>query len=379
MKRFGRTVVCWLCLVLAGCGGGAQRSAPTAAGRRVALQYATGFAIELRADCKIVTVRNAWKGNAERRYVVVKRGAAAPTDVGEAAVVETPLERCAAESTTHLSLLDRLGVLDRLAGFPDRKTVCNPTVRERMETGAIVALGTSRAATAERLAGLKARAMFVSDFEGEAAASDETFARLGVAVVRTAEFAEEHPLGRLEWIKFFAAFFDEDEKAALKFAAQAEAYERLAAELRSVEKKPTVMVNAPYRGVWHVPGGKTYLARLIADAGGRYLWADVDSTASLPLQFEAVLAKAADADVWLHPGLWKSRAEAVAEDDRNRHFRPWKEGRLFNNNLRVSPDGALAYWEEGLARPEELLRDLAVVFHPERSGKAELLWHRKLP
>ena len=54
-----------------------------------------------------------------------------------------------------------------------------------------------------------------------------------------------------------------------------------------------------YQGVWYLPGGASYQAKIIEDAGGKYIWADDKSAGSLNLSYEEVLAKAHNADIWL--------------------------------------------------------------------------------
>ena len=44
-----------------------------------------------------------------------------------------------------------------------------------------------------------------------------------------------------------------------------------------------------FRGTWYVPGGRSYMASLYADAGARYFYAGDSHTGSLPLSFESVL------------------------------------------------------------------------------------------
>ena len=51
--------------------------------------------------------------------------------------------------------------------------------------------------------------------------------------------------------------------------------------------------------VWYVPGGKSTLGQLMADANGSYPWGDDTHSGSVALPFESVLEKAGDADTWL--------------------------------------------------------------------------------
>ena len=366
--------------LLLGCGRAPDASPPVSpTGGQVPLQFAKGFRIEKRGSVRVVTVSNSWKPGTERRYVLVPKGASVPPEFAASEIVRTPIGRFAAMSTTHLSAFDELGRLGDLVGFSDVKYVNNPKVREGFASGRIAAIGSGGSSSTERIASLGCEVLFASDFSEDAPERADVLRRLGVQVVSVAEFGEDHPLGRAEWIRFFAAFFDEDEKATRLFQLQAREYERLSKLAAKTTRRPTVLLNAPFGGAWHVPGGKSHAARLLADAGADYLWKDVDSAGSLPLQFEAVFAKGAEADFWLNPGQWNSLSAAKAEDGRYARFAPFRKGNVFNSNLQKSPDGGTDYWETGVNHPERVLADLIAIFHPESLPDHRMNWYRKLP
>jgi iron complex transport system substrate-binding protein len=381
----GRTTLIAM-LFLAGCGGQPNSTAPNVASiqppleTEVRLHYARSFRMFKRDPYRIITVVNSWKDSTEpTRYVLVPRGEIPPPDAKASEIIYTPVEKFAALSTTHLSAFDELGRLDGLVGFAGKERVVNPRVLERFNKGAIKTIGSGGGALQERIAAVGCDVLFASDFSEDAPAKADVLRRLGVQVVSAAEFSEEHPLGRAEWIRFFAAFFNEDEKAARLFQAQVDEYKRLSALAAKVSHRPTVMLNAPFGGSWHVPAGRSHAALLIEAAGGKYLWDDVQSSKSLSLQFEAVLAKAADADYWLNPGQWSSLEAMSKEDDRYRRFAPFRNGRVYNNDLKKSPDGGVDYWETGVNHPERVLADLIAIFHPELLPNHKMNWYRKLP
>lgn len=127
-----------------------------------------------------------------------------------------------------------------------------------------------------------------------------------------------------------------------------------------------------------MPGGRSYVARFLADAGAAYLWTDDETTGSIPLDFETVFERAADADFWLNPGSWTSRAEAAAADKRYTQFRAYQTGAMYNNNARLNENGGNDYREGGLANPDVVLADLVKIFHPELLPDHELFYYRKL-
>src|SRR5260221_12549445 len=104
---------------------------------------------------------------------------------------------------------------------------------------------------------------------------------------------------------------------------------------RKAAHRTKVMVRAPSGGVWWVPSGRTYVGRMLADAGADYFWASDTTRGSLNLDLEAVLGRAADADVWLNAGEWTDLADAKAKDPRNALFKPLKTGPVHTNDAVV--------------------------------------------
>jgi iron complex transport system substrate-binding protein len=206
--------------------------------------------------------------------------------------------------------------------------------------------------------------------------------RLQQADLRVAinsEYMETTPLGRTEWIKFIAAFFDKEAEADRLFTDTAARYANLAAKTRAVAKRPGVFCGSNYRGTWHMPGGSSYVACFLRDAGAAYLWEDDRSTGSIPLNIEAVLSRARHADFWLKPGVSRSREEMAAEDERYSVFPAFRAGRVYNDNAKMDAGGGNDIWETGVAYPEIVLADLISIFHPEILRNHQRTWYWQLP
>jgi iron complex transport system substrate-binding protein len=197
-------------------------------------------------------------------------------------------------------------------------------------------------------------------------------------VVIDGEYMEPTPLGRAEWVKFLAAFFNKERQAEELFQAAVSSYEEMAARVKQIPDKPTVFLNAPFDGTWWVPGGESYLAAFLRDAGARYLWADIPSQGSQTLDFEAVYELAADADFWLNPGQWNNLNDGLAVDERLSEFRAFQEGNVYNNNASVNKYGGNDYWESGLTRPDVVLADLIKIFHPDLLPEHEFVYYQQL-
>jgi iron complex transport system substrate-binding protein len=121
------------------------------------------------------------------------------------------------------------------------------------------------------------------------------------------------------------------------------------------------------------------VARLLADAGGDYLWGADTTRGSLNLDMEAVLGRASGADFWLNAGDWMDLADARAKDPRNALFKSWQAGRVYTNDAGRCEGGGRDFFETGAARPDWILADLIFILHPELLPGHKLRWYRRLP
>ncbi len=346
------------------------------------LQYAERFAIEYFANYKVVTVHTPWPGAQEAvRYVLVQRGTPAPAGYAGVQRIEVPVQRLAALSTTQLPHLELLNALDALVAVSAIEMVHSPGVNQRFAAGKIAEIGHGAGINLEvvlELATDVVMAVASAQFQYNA---HPVLQQAGVGVAINAEYTEPSLLGRTEWLKFTAAFFNAEALAEKRFAAIAAQYQQYAALVREVPtaQRPTVFGGSVWRDRWHVAGGKSYAAQLVAAAGGAYLWADDDSGGSLPLDYEAVYEKAHAADVWLTMrNEWHSLAEVQAADERYAAFAAFQSGRVYNANARLNAHGGNDYWERGIAEPHIVLADLIKILHPARLPNHVLKFYQKL-
>lgn len=174
-------------------------------------------------------------------------------------------------------------------------------------------------------------------------------------------------------------FFNLEAEGETLFDDIAAQYNELTAMTADLEERPTVFTNTPYDGTWYMPGGNSFVAKLLADAGADYLWSDDESTGSLYLDFETVFERAADADFWVNAGgFWFSLDDALAEDERFEQFAAFQNGNVWSNNLALNEFGGNDYWEGGVANPQLVLADLIAIFHPDLLPDHQFVYYQQL-
>jgi iron complex transport system substrate-binding protein len=203
----------------------------------------------------------------------------------------------------------------------------------------------------------------------------------GVPVVANTEWLEPTALARAEWLKYMALFLNEEGAAQRSFAAMKARYQALRAQATAQpeSQRPLVMTGRSTRGTFVIAGGRSYVAALIADAGGRYAWTDNLASATASVDLEAQIRRAASADVWINGGGWNSLAAMLEDEPRYAEFKSYRLGQVWVYDRPGTPTGGSDYWSRSVTRPDLVLGDLVKMFHPQLALDRAFEWYTKLP
>ncbi len=345
----------------------------------VAPAQQANFQIEQKNGYKILTVSKLWPGaNATRTYVLYPRGSQAPGGVKADLFIQVPVQRVVLYSTTYIPAIEAIGELDTIVGVDNANYVYSPTLRARIGAGKVAETTKNWMPDIERLIALKPDVVFNFGVGNEW----DTFPKMqeaGLPVVLLGDWNEQDPIVRAQWAIFIATFFNKEARAQERVNSIAKAYDTLKTLAAGAPSRPRVLVNGPFQGIWTVSGGQSYMARLIADAGGDYLWADNKESGGLNLSIEAVFERALRADVWLNPVYGANRLSDVRGlDPRFSALPVLKKGQVWTNELRMSPGGGSDYFESAVMNPNLVLEDMIAIFHPELLPEYKFNYYNKL-
>lgn len=378
MKRYFISILLLLSILLSCTSRRENANANNTLSTESTLKYAQGFTITTIGQSKLIEVTRPFPGaQTSFKYLLVNKGDAVPEHDNNTKVIYVPIARLVCTSTTHIPLLDYLNESEALVGFPSTDYISSENTRALIEKGNVTELGIDKGIDIERLALLKPDITMAYTMSGDFG-QFKKIEELGIPVVINAEYLEEHPLGRAEWIKFAAAFFNKEELADSVFSAIERAYLSTREMAAKVNIKPTVMSGVVYGDTWFLPGGKNFAAQLIADAGGKYLWAENSSNSFLELSFESVYEKANQADFWIGVASFKSLSEIEAADKRYTKFKPFQTGRVYTYDARKGAKGGSEFLELGYLRPDIILQDLVTIMHPDLLPDHSLYFHSLL-
>ncbi len=344
------------------------------------VEYAKSFRIFKEASYTLIEVLQPYPGaNEGVRYVLVDRASdqIIPDSLSDAVVVKVPLEDIACLSTSHLPALEMLGLADKMVGFPNTGHISSSKFRALIKQNNITDLGSGSQFDRETLLDLSPGALMVFAMNNEERYFRE-IQNADIPVLYNADFLEQTPVGRAEWIKFTAAFFNKSAQADSIFNEIVANYQSYKSKASQAASQPHVFSGLMYGDTWYVPGGKSWAAVFLRDAGAQYLWRDNEQTGSLELGFESVLEKAEKAEYWINVADINSLEALQNADSRYTYFQAFKNKKVFTYSRRKGEKGGNDYLEMGYARPDLVLADLIHIVHPEILPEHQLYFYQKL-
>jgi iron complex transport system substrate-binding protein len=258
----------------------------------------------------------------------------------------------------------------------DFNFIYNKELNSRIKANKVQNLGLSADINKESLLKLMPEAFVEPAFQNHKL-SNEIIKQSGILIIYNLDWLEDHPLGRAEWIKFFAAFTNQSQKADSIFSEVEARYLKLANQALKYENKPDAIIGTNYKGVWYMPSGNSFKAQLLNDAGVNYHWKNTEKSGSLALNFENVLKEQNDAEFWIDIPF-NTKKQLLSVDQSYELFNAFESGNLFNNLKRSKSSGANEYWEYAFVRPDILLNDLVQIFHSDSIDSENLVFYQRL-
>ncbi len=326
------------------------------------VNYAKGFSVAKYEDYVEVTVNNPWdSAQILQRYILVDKNAELPGKLPKGKIIRTPLENIVVYSTIHCTVLNELDNLEIIKGICEPGYVDIEYIQAGIKSGTIADLGQASSPDIEKIIMIDPEAIMATPIQGMTyGAIDKT----GVPIVETPDYMESSPLARAEWIKFYAVFTGTEQIADSLFAQVEKKYNEVKELVGKTSERPTVFTDKKYGNVWYMPGGNSYMANLLRDAGAAYIWDDNESAGSVPLAFETVLDMAGEADYWLIK--YNDTNTDMTYRSLEREFKPYSYFDAYRNrNIYGCNSGKVAYYEDLPVHPEYILTDMAFIFHPD--------------
>lgn len=343
--------------------------------------YASGFRIIGAKDMQstILEVFNPWQGaeNTKTALFISRGGEKAPAGFS-GQVVEGGTKRIVCMSSTYVAMLDALGQADRVVGVSGKDYITNEYITAYGD--AVADIGFDGNIDYELLLAQRPDLVLLFGISG-ASGMESKLLEMGIPFCYIGEYLEESPLGKAEWLVAVSEITDSRAEGEAVFTPVPERYGMLKRKVAAAtSENPKVMINTPYAGSWFMASTQSYVARLIADAGGDYIYRKNTSNRSLPIDLEEAYLLTSQADIWLNAGSVSTLGELKSQFPKFAATRCVRSGKVYTCNKRLNTAGGNDYWESGVVRPDVVLHDLIVILHPEvlAEDDRELYYYQRL-
>jgi len=365
-----------LILILFGCSNENRKGIVNEGYNDINLDYAHGFSIVNKEGFKEVIVNKAFKNaKNEYRYALITENMSVPEGYDEVVIV--PVKNIVSTSTTHLPFLELLEVGNSLIGFPGTDYISSPTISKRVKNGLIRELGTEKEINVELIIDSDPEMVLGYLLTGDFG-SLEKIRQAGIPVILNAEYLEDSPLGKVEWIKFVAAFYQLESKADSIFNAIKKNYLEIRELTQNVDFRPSVFSGVMYGDTWFMPGGQSWASKFFNDGGASFLWKDDSTRGSIELNYESVYDQAYNVDFWIGAASFNNLEEMAETDQRYTNFKAFDLKNVYTYTKRINDSGGNDFFETGSARPDLILKDIVKILHPELLPNYELYFYKQL-
>lgn len=350
----------------------ATKPEPFSAGRdyfpdKAVVRYARQFRVSYHGHYKVIDFDPTVPTRERLQYLLVQRGTPVPEGYPDAQVVQIPVNRYIHLHNAYYGLLEHFHLLDGLAGISSINGVTVPPILEGYRSGRIREAGSGSHSNIEMAIGLDPEVIFLFYSAYPEYNVHPKLRELGVPAVQLADQFEPTPLGRAEWMKLIALFFNCEAEVNRAFVAIQSRYEALVRLAEKAGSRPRVLGGAPSSSQWMLFGGRNFQSQLIADAGAEYFWPGDAHQSLLNVSYEIVYDQSNETDRWLaSSGMYYPSIDGlIARDRRLAWFRPVQQRRVFAFDRNADRFRRIPYANYSLDRPDALLADLIAVFHPE--------------
>ena len=315
MRRRNRTMIT-ICLfllrllMLAGCGSPSSAyekqtvsdgiSQELVYAGSMELQYAGNFAVDYYEDgyTMLTTTMDG------QRFLIVPENKDVPKDLDEEIVVlHRPIKDLYLVASAVMDMFCQLDGLDAIAfSGQQEENWYVEAAKEAMAKGDLLYAGKYSKPDYELLVSKGCSLAIENRMIAHSPDVIEKLEDFKIPVMIECSSYESHPLGRVEWVKFFGALLGKEEEAERIFEDQVAILERVSADEQTKKKVAFFFVTS--NGLVQVRQSSDYVPKMIELAGGKYVFenlGDPDSRRStLNMQVEEFYNGAKDADFLIY-------------------------------------------------------------------------------
>ena len=331
----------------------------------IQIKYAKGFEIQRFNNAKKLIIKSPYLNSKEQFEYIISTKGDSEKFYPKGTIINAPIQNVIVTSTTHIPMLELLGVENTLIGFPQTTYISSIKTRKLIDQGLVKEVGVESSLNTEILLALNPD-VIIGFSMGKTNKSLNLVEKSGIPVVLNGDWLEDTPLGRAEWIKFFGVLYDKEKEADSIFTVIENNYFEAKAIASKATSSPSILSGAIMsKDIWNLPAGESFVAQFLKDANVNYLWKETKGKGSLSLSFESILDKGKAADIWIAPGYFSTKKQMLDTNSNYKTFKAFTENQLFTFANKVGETGGVLYFELGPTRPDLVLKDIIKITHPD--------------
>jgi iron complex transport system substrate-binding protein len=365
--RFSIYKVLLICVLFSfiGCKKKETKEVINAVNTTNSIQYSKSLAIQKQDGYTVVTVSNPWPDAVKDfKYILKEKNGIVPDSLQKYTQIDIPLKSIVVTSTTNIPFLEMLGVEKLLVGFPHTDYISSEKTRALIDAGSVKNVGQNEKLNIEQLIELAPELIVTFGIDNNNPTL-ENLQKSGLKVLIQADWMEQSPLGKAEWLKLYGVLFGKEKEANQLFDTIVKEYNDAIKLVANQNPTSTVLYGSMYQDQWYVAKGSSWVAQFMKDAKGDYLWKDLEGTGSLGLSFENILDKAKTASFWIATGSFKSLAELNNANPHYSQFDAFNNATIYTFEGKLGATGGTIFYELSPSRPDLVLKDYIKIFHPE--------------
>lgn len=348
----------------------------------VEITHAQNFSVSYHEGYKVVDLHFESEGRNmqfHQRLVLVQRGEKAPTKTGalkDAWFIDIPLSTMAANHDGEIIRVKSLGLIDHIAGMGGGD-IFDDELRSRWEQKQITSIGYSfhSVPEPELLMSSGAELLILHTYDNKGLTGMNKLRQLGINAIPNFAWAEQSFLGKAEWIKFSALFFNKEDEANELFDSIRQRCESLIDRVSQVSRKNTFLLYHPSdKADWKAHRNDFYASYLQAISNN--ILQDNGPTHSVGINNEQLLALASEADFWIVNSTSDERWPPASYLN---NFKSYRAGNVYHYQKRTNYEhNAYDWYETPEVRPDLVLEDLVAIFYPELLPDHEPIFFEKV-
>lgn len=274
-----------------------------------------------------------------QRFFLVPEGAPLPENPNGYTILQQPLKNLYVAASSAVDLFDGIGALDEVK-LTSTKDWALPRVQEALDSGKLQYVGKYSTPDYEKLLESGCGLAVESTMIYHTPETKEQLESLGIPVLVERSSYEEHPLGRMEWIKLYGLLLGKQDAAETLFAEKTARFDEISKQtVQDADRPEVAFFYITSNGMVNVRKPGDYISKMIELAGGQYcmtaddLNVEENALSTMNISMESFYALAKDADILIYnatiDGELQTLDQLLQKNAMLGEFKAFREGKVW--------------------------------------------------